>query len=104
MKFPINPNDYDADTVYCPCCKNNYLHHTGVRVFDRDEDDENVVMTVVENNATSVKTIPSKDAKNPSARRHGIRISFWCEHCDTIPYDLVISQHKGCTFLGWEEK
>ena len=104
MKLPTNPTDYDLDTIKCPCCGGHNLHHEGIRVFDRSEDDEKVVVTAIENCAVSVKTVASKDAKNPSSRRHGVRISFWCEMCETIPYDLTISQHKGSTFLGWEEK
>ena len=40
---------------------------------------------------------------NPSARRYGLRIFFWCEHCCAVPV-LNIYQHKGNTFLRWEDR
>ena len=41
-------------------------------------------------------------ARNPSWRRRGIRILFWCEF-DCPNAALCIVQHKGDTFMFWED-
>jgi hypothetical protein len=44
---------------------------------------------------------------NPSDRRDGIVITFWCEQChgesgpDTNYLRLAVIQHKGATYLRW---
>jgi hypothetical protein len=37
---------------------------------------------------------------NPSSRRNGVVIRFWCEDCDVIS-ELTLEQHKGNTLLRW---
>ena len=39
---------------------------------------------------------------NPSARRDGLAIRFWCESCDARPV-LTIAQHKGSTLVEFSE-
>lgn len=87
--------------LVCPVCSNTYLHQTDVAVFGRHEDEDQVkVVTVTESGAHEAE-IANSLSLNPSPRRHGVRISFWCEHCeDTVP-DLAIYQHKGETFIEW---
>jgi len=82
----------------CPSCGSNYLHHEKVEVFERGEDSENGLhVTVTEG---SVHT-DSNLADNPSARRHGLNIHFWCEGCKAKPV-LSILQHKGNTAVDFK--
>jgi hypothetical protein len=37
---------------------------------------------------------------NPSSRRGGIAIRFWCEGCPFIS-ELTLAQHKGSTEVEW---
>jgi hypothetical protein len=43
---------------------------------------------------------PSHRVGNPSSRRGGVAIRFWCEGCDSAP-ELTLEQHKGETHLHW---
>ncbi len=79
----------------CPSCGFNYLHHDKVEVFERSEDAEHGLHVVVENG--SVKTDTDLQG-NPSSRRHGLAIHFWCEGCDEKPV-LTLIQHKGNTYV-----
>ena len=80
--------------LLCPACGGDNLHHYRIEVFDRDDDDVNGQHVVVEGR----KTIIDKDmANNPSSRRDGLRIFFWCEGC-RAKSTLEVYQHKGVTF------
>ena len=90
-----------ANALACPCCQHPYLHHGAVTVYDRDQEDaEIVVVTVVDGGVTRVKLLPSAHSGNPSRRRDGLAIRFLCEDCQTIS-ELTCEQHKGRTFLAW---
>ncbi|MBR9911512.1 MAG: hypothetical protein GYB33_14285 [Gammaproteobacteria bacterium] len=82
----------------CPSCGGIYLHHDKVEVFERSEDAETGVHAVVENNV--VKTDNNLDG-NPSRRRHGLKIHFWCEGCKAKPV-ISLSQHKGNTWVEFK--
>ena len=110
MSKMVNFNDLNE--LVCPNCGSNYLHHYKVEVSDRGEDDEYVLYTSIRTGdypgcegsspySTSVKQITNTKSRNPSYRRHGLRVLFWCENCDIEP-ELMIAQHKGCTILEWE--
>lgn len=94
----------DADGILlCPTCGENYLHH--IRVADM----KNVNYCV--NSVSKVTLIGKKVSKSESHvklpfRGDSIAISFWCENCpeDNNKKFLYISQHKGCTFLTWENE
>jgi hypothetical protein len=107
-----------GDILLCPCCGEECaLHHYSVSIFDRREDAEYVTKTQVVSlhdhdgipkldydpetgNSLVISRIKSEGSGNPSARRHGLIIHFYCEHCgDGI--DLTLSQHKGSTLLEW---
>ncbi len=78
--------------LHCPQCDFEYLHHTTVTVFDREEDQE-AGLRVVVGRGGRVKV--DGDLKgNPSSRRHGIAIEMWCEGCGSQSV-LHIAQHKG---------
>lgn len=83
----------------CPGCGSNMLHQDRVEVFERGEDDKLGVHVVVE----GLRAIIDTDLKgNPSARRDGLAIRFWCESCDARPV-LTIAQHKGSTLVEFSE-
>lgn len=85
---------YGAELL-CPSCGNNYLHHDRVEVFERSEDEtQGLHVSVSEGKATLDNALSG----NPSARRHGLSIHFWCEGCSTRSV-LNIAQHKGNTFI-----
>lgn len=99
-RLPTNDNDFE-DVLRCPCCDGNYLHHGKVEVFDRHEDATATTHVVVNGGITKVGSRPSKELNNPSGRRHGLRITHWCEFCSNS-VDLCIAQHKGVTFIYWD--
>jgi hypothetical protein len=85
----------------CPSCDGNDMHQGLVRVFNRDEDADSVDMTIVDDDVSTFHRIPSQGSGNPSSRRHGLTIEFYCEACDGQTFILGISQHKGWTHLKW---
>jgi hypothetical protein len=86
----------------CPRCNEVYLHHAEVKVFERGEDAERTTVTTVADGRTNTAVVNSSGCGNPSSRRHGLTISFWCEMCDAKPV-LTLEQHKGQTFLAWRD-
>ena len=82
----------------CPNCNGNYLHHFQVDTYDRDEDSTLGVHTLVTRKGVNVD---SDMTGNPSIRRHGLTVNFYCEDCDHIS-TLSIHQHKGITYLNLE--
>lgn len=94
---PIDMNDYGR--LSCPCCKDeeSNLHHGRIEVFNRQEDSETGNHTVIDGS----KTIIDNDVSgNPSPRRDGISIVFWCEQCGEQSI-LDIIQHKGMSYMRW---
>ena len=96
MQPTFNPpgNGYDAELL-CPSCGGNFLHHDRFEAFECNEDQESGIHVVVE---CGKATINQSLAVNPSGRRHGLSIHFWCEGCSAKPV-LTISQNKGNTLL-----
>ena len=85
---------YGAELL-CPKCGSNYLHHNTVDVFECGEDaNHGVHVTVADGQAV----INGSLSGNPSSRRHGLNIYFWCEGCSAKSV-LSISQHKGATLI-----
>lgn len=83
--------------MQCPHCKETYLHHDKVEIFERLEDQDNGIHAIVEG---GILSIDSNLEENPSARRHGLIINFWCECCKGKS-TLTISQHKGNTLVNF---
>lgn len=111
--FPPTLEDTGLCTprLECPRCGDyGGLHHYDVRVHERvasDGEDGDGMETRIR--GTSVRSRKIIDERM-IGRRNSILIGFWCEHCDTFsgphpsgraPLVLVISQHKGSTFVGW---
>lgn len=82
----------------CPSCGGENLHHDAVDVYFRNHEDAPEGMFIRCADDTSIKSISPEG--NPSYRRNGLVISFWCETCDDKS-QLAIQQHKGTTFYQW---
>lgn len=83
--------------LLCPGCNGVNLHHHKVEVFERDAEDASTGRRVtVEAYQVSVT---GDMTGNPSARRDGMRVAFWCETCSALS-ELTIVQHKGTTYLA----
>jgi hypothetical protein len=92
----------DSAILRCPRCRHDFdhLHHERVEVFERREDAEFINKTAVAGKFTSCGYRPNEGSGNPSSRRNGILIHFYCESCgDGLV--LAIAQHKGSTVLSW---
>ena len=89
-----------ASLLLCPSCGSFYLHHSKITAFDRGEDSTTAVRIEVLNGQIAVNPLDRGDA-NPSLRRDGVTIDFWCEGCGSEPITLTIGQHKGMTEIGW---
>lgn len=110
MRVDVEDRD-DVRVLLCPNCGSTYLHQTDVAVFLRHEDEDQVKVVTVTDSAHEA-VIANNISLNPSPRRYGLRISFWCEECDggatddepsnRVP-DLAIYQHKGETYIEWLE-
>jgi hypothetical protein len=83
----------------CPACGCDYLHHDEVKVFCRPEDASTVTETTVSDHGCTVDETDGEH--NPSDRRGGISIRFWCEQCSARPV-LQIAQHKGASLVSWQ--
>ncbi len=86
-------------TLFCPSCGGNYLHHNHIDTYFRHKEDSAVGLAVT--SESQFTTVENGQIGNPSPRRDGIRIKFWCENCDATP-SMVIVQHKGSTYVGFE--
>lgn len=89
----------DEVTLECPMCHEGYLHHGKIEIYDRSEDEKSGLLVICENKTAEIKT---NLEGNPSARRHGVRVWFYCENCGNKEFSLILAQHKGNTFLCWE--
>jgi hypothetical protein len=94
----ISPVIY-ADHLACPECHGEHLRHDQVTMYDRAEDAPRVTKTEVQDRKTKIITIANDGSGNPSERRDGLAVQFWCENCETGS-ELTIAQHKGVS-LGW---
>jgi hypothetical protein len=87
----------NSDWLLCPGCGEHDLHHDQVTVFERETEDAPSRATEID--GTRVRVL-SDGRGNPSSRRGGIAIRFWCEHCSAVP-ELTLAQHKGTTLMEW---
>jgi hypothetical protein len=122
--MPIPASITDAATsnfaaLKCPHCGDTYLHQENVTIYHRAEDARYTVVMAQNGHDMVVTKFPSEEVMNPSSRRHGIVIEFWCEYCNmeytsvdsagnetqmnkgAEPLKLAIYQHKGYTFMEW---
>jgi predicted RNA-binding Zn-ribbon protein involved in translation (DUF1610 family) len=99
-EIETRPWSNTASELICPRCQTAYLHHAGVVVYDRGEDGSTVIETKVASGKVEMRPTPASTT-NPSSRRDGLAIQFWCENCGEKPIELTIAQHKGTTEMGW---
>ncbi len=93
----------DYNTLICPSCGGDFLHQGRVDVFERDEDDVQVLHVQVCGAKIVKAAVVNNDmSTNPSLRRQGLTVSFSCETCKARP-KLDFSQHKGSTLVTWRE-
>ena len=105
---------YDGDReedsgLNCPDCGNANLHQSIVTILNRDGEDANTGLKL-EVRRTAMRV---NNELEFLGRRNAITIAFWCEHCgpgagpgpggENIK-QLVIQQHKGTTYIGWEAR
>lgn len=83
--------------LLCPACGGNYLRHGRIHVYDRSEDSRTGVHVTVSGSAVNMN---SDMSGNPSGRREGLLIEFFCEQCEAQPV-LQIAQHKGLTLVDF---
>lgn len=88
-----------CNSLLCPRCECGYLHHDGVLIWHREEDQE--TGTLVVSVPSQTKIFEEASMKGcPSPRRDAVTIQFWCEQC--LYYSMLdIIQHKGSTYLEW---
>lgn len=100
--FDANMSDPEYGCLACPACKEPYTHHIGTVIFNRPGEDQPPKLITDCRDDYILRWLPD----NPSARRDGIRILFWCESCRAV-FEMTIAQHKGNTYLeckalpGW---
>jgi hypothetical protein len=86
----------------CPRCRHEpgFLHHRKVETYFRREDAPEVLVAVADRGRVGLERRVNNTSGNPSRRRDGVRVHFWCEHCgDELV--LNVAQHKGCTEVFW---
>ena len=94
----------DEDSLLCPTCQQPYIHHTYVKIFERHLHEDGPSAVIHVNGFKDGKFVThesSNSARNPSMRRDGIRIGFWCESCEHH-IELTLAQHKGFTLMEFE--
>jgi len=107
-KYNDKPVSYSYETrLACPGCSTQNLHHWRVEVFHRGEDKEKGLHVDIGRD-TPPPDDPGEDVHidsrltgNPSRRRHGLKVYFYCENCSVEPV-LCLAQHKGETELYWD--
>lgn len=98
------------DAVVCPNCTSGFVHHVGVDIYERHEDKDTGTHVSVFGidtddreshlNKASV-VVDTSMTGNPSARRQGLVIHFWCEGC-RAQLQLSVAQHKGQTLINFD--
>lgn len=95
---PISIGDLFGQSIACPACGSDYMHHGRVWIEMRDgEDCGGQLIFIDHRNAVHVF---SDDGCGFLGRRDGIRIECTCEQCMKV-FVFVIMQHKGITRIGW---
>lgn len=110
---PVELRAYgDQQLLVCPLCESENLHQCAVHIFNRDKEDGDDTAETYPNPDVGLWAAESgspaeSPVGNPSSRRQGLHIEFWCEGCgaggDKRDPRLLLSvaQHKGSTLLNW---
>jgi hypothetical protein len=117
-KFSEIVNINENQLLLCPNCGGEYIHHMEITSYDRKEDDVHTLKTQIigfdhpdngpmdpikEDFSSVVSNIVESSGENPSSRRSGLVVSFYCELCPALT-ELTIAQHKGLTQVQWRKK
>jgi len=100
--------DSNGDGLCCPRCGENNLHHDAFDWYWRPAEDRPSNNIRIEYDTATMR--PDAAKRNPSTRRDGMRLQFWCEHChggdqpERPRFELLIYQHKGTTYIVWDDK
>ena len=103
-------------SIKCAVCGLQNVHQLGVEVFERKEDAEHGLHVVVGGHESGLGTKQTRSwlfadsdvvSSNPSTRRQGLRIPFFCESCSCDHpsgphFWWLIYQHKGWTYIETE--
>jgi|DEB0MinimDraft_6_1074348.scaffolds.fasta_scaffold51031_2 hypothetical protein len=96
-------------TLKCGECDSENIHQHRVEVFSRYEDEEKYPVYIINHGPKSnpfgedskeqlglslKQNCVASKTRNPSERRNGVNIIFWCELCDHKT-KVSIAQHKG---------
>jgi hypothetical protein len=84
----------------CRCCGGPNLHFNFVREFRRTMGEDSPSLQFDHINGKTAEGVACD--KNPSSRRDAVRIYLMCEGCD-IGSMFTLIQHKGCTYVRFEE-
>ncbi len=91
--------------LICPTigCESPFLHHFRIEVYDREKEDSwRGRTTIIDNCGVFIRNNDEQSMfGNPSIRRDGIRILFWCEWCEMVSI-IEFDQHKGSTCFSLE--
>ena len=94
---------FGEQMLCCARCGEAMLHQERVEVFiPQQEDDERGLRLSVNIEKVSFETDSHAGRGNPSSRRDGVAITFWCEICHGKSR-LTIAQHKGAEYLEIED-
>jgi len=82
----------------CPACGGTSMHSKQITAYMRPEDGPLTYEAAINGAVVVTGVVPSSESNNPSGRRGGIIIGFWCEDCDDGKrLELLLIQHKGQT-------
>lgn len=93
MSLKLAFDSHDLTLLLCPNCGNGCTHHTVVDVYSRGEDAAATRTRVGDDDMSALG--------NPSRRREGLNVGFYCESCPQR-FWLCIAQHKGSTYVTVE--
>jgi hypothetical protein len=110
MKYPVLLSGEDAElplerlsrdetkVLLCPYCNGHYLHHLALEWYSRSggEDSETGIHILTSEHAGLL--LDGNMTENPSTRRGGFRVGFYCELCGAR-FSLEFAQHKGQTLI-----
>lgn len=90
----------DQNQLLCAGCGFEYTHCESVESFEQSDEDfnKNGVHVTVKGYANI--SVDCDMSGNPSYRRDGVKLTFWCEGCNKKSI-LTVAQHKGNTFVEY---
>ena len=90
----------DQNQLLCAACGGEYTHCESVESFEQLNEDFNKSGVHVTVKGYAQISVDCDMSGNPSHRRDGVKLTFWCEYCEKKSV-LTIAQHKGNTFVEY---